>query len=67
MGCFFLFLVILWKILCMEIKEAFDVIKETKEDFKNVLLERLKLPIINYYIFFLIIYNWDIIVMLFFL
>ena len=51
----------------MEIKEAFDVIKETKEDFKNVLLERLKLPIINYYIFFLIIYNWDIIVMLFFL
>ncbi|MGV0923951.1 hypothetical protein [Empedobacter tilapiae] len=50
----------------MEIKEAFDVIKETKEDFKNVLLERLKLPIINYYIFFLIIYNWDIIVMLFF-
>ncbi|MDM1074216.1 hypothetical protein HX001_17155 [Empedobacter brevis] len=50
----------------MEIKEAFDVIKETKEDFKNVLLERLRLPIINYYIFFLIIYNWDIIVMLFF-
>ncbi|MGV0830739.1 hypothetical protein ACTS9D_00770 [Empedobacter brevis] len=38
-----------------------DFVKESKEDIKEIISERLKNPLINYYIFFLVIYNWDII------
>lgn len=38
-----------------------------KDDIKQILLERLKSPIINFYLFFLVLYNWDLILMLFFL
>ncbi|MDM1138883.1 MULTISPECIES: hypothetical protein [unclassified Empedobacter] len=35
--------------------------KDTKDDIKEIVLERLKNPLINFYLFFLVIYNWDII------
>lgn len=40
---------------------------DIKDDIKQILLERLKSPIINFYLFFLVLYNWDLILMLFFL
>lgn len=42
-------------------------ITDIKDDLKQIILERLKSPIINFYLFFLVIYNWDLLLMLFFL
>jgi len=49
----------------MEIQGIQDFVKESKEDIKEIVLERLKNPLINFYIFFLVIYNWDIIYIFF--
>lgn len=50
----------------MEFNDLTELAKNTKEDIKDMITERLKYPIINLYIFFLLMLNWDILIILFF-